>query len=86
VQLLVTVLQRVWRMLSEEEQQHYSELFAPYLKGHAGQYVDTQPQARLCRRKSPGTGSVSYYLYGGGGGGRGQHSAVASLLARKNTG
>jgi len=39
VQLLVTVLQRVWRMLSEEDQQHYSELFAPYLKGHAGQYV-----------------------------------------------
>jgi hypothetical protein len=39
VQLLVTVLQRVWRMLSGEDQQHYSELFAPYLKGHAGQYV-----------------------------------------------
>jgi len=26
-------------MLSEDDQQHYSELFAPYLKGHAGQYV-----------------------------------------------
>lgn len=39
VQLLVTVLQRVWRMLTEEDQQRYADLFAPYLKGHAGQYV-----------------------------------------------
>jgi hypothetical protein len=39
VQLLVTVLQRVWRMLSEDDQQRYAELFAPYLKGHAGQYI-----------------------------------------------
>ena len=39
VQLLVTVLQRVWRMLSEEDQQRYADLFAPYLKKHAGQYV-----------------------------------------------
>jgi len=39
VQLLVTVLQRVWRMLSEEDQQRYGELFAPYLQGHAGHYV-----------------------------------------------
>jgi len=39
VQLLVTVLQRVWRMLLEADQQRYADLFAPYLKGHAGQYV-----------------------------------------------
>jgi len=39
IQLLVTVLQRVHRMLSEEEQARYAERFAPYLKGHAGQYV-----------------------------------------------
>lgn len=39
VQLLVTVLQRVHRMLHEADQQHYAEDFAPYLKGHAGQYV-----------------------------------------------
>jgi hypothetical protein len=39
VQLPVTVLQRVWRMLTEEDQQRYANLFAPYLKGHAGQYV-----------------------------------------------
>jgi len=39
VQRLVTVLQRVWRMLSEEDQPRYADLFAPYLKGHAGQYV-----------------------------------------------
>jgi len=39
VQLLVTVLQRVQRMLSEADQELYAELFAPYTKGHAGQYV-----------------------------------------------
>ena len=39
IQLLVTVLQRVHRMLSEEEQARHAERFAPYLKGHAGQYV-----------------------------------------------
>jgi hypothetical protein len=39
VQLLVTVLQRVQRMLSKEDQQRYAELLAPYLKGHPGQYV-----------------------------------------------
>ncbi len=39
VQLLVEVLQRVQRMLNEADQQRYGEAFAPYLKGHAGQYV-----------------------------------------------
>ncbi len=39
VQLLVEVLQRVERMLNEVDQVHYSEAFAPYLKGHAGHYV-----------------------------------------------
>jgi len=39
VQLLVEVLQRVHRMLNEDDQEHYAEPFAPYLKGHAGQYV-----------------------------------------------
>jgi len=39
VQLLVTVLQRVHRMLSEADRQRYADLLAPYLKGHAGQYV-----------------------------------------------
>ena len=39
VQLLVTVLQRVWRMLSAADQTRYADLFAPYLKGHAGHYV-----------------------------------------------
>jgi hypothetical protein len=47
VQLLVTVLQRVWRMLSEEEQQRYGKLFAPYLQGHAGHYVDRLKKADL---------------------------------------
>lgn len=39
VQLLVEVLQRTQRMLREADQQRYAEAFAPYLKGHAGQYV-----------------------------------------------
>ena len=39
VQLLVEVLQRVHRMLNEADQVRYTEAFAPYLKGHAGQYV-----------------------------------------------
>jgi hypothetical protein len=39
LQLLVEVLQRVHRMLSEEDQQQYAEAFAPYLKGSSGQYI-----------------------------------------------
>jgi len=39
VQLLVEVLQRVERILSELDKAHYSEAFAPYLKGHSGHYV-----------------------------------------------
>ena len=39
LQLLVEVLQRVHRMLTEEDKAHYSDLFAPYIQGHAGQYV-----------------------------------------------
>ena len=39
LQLLVEVLQRVHRMLSAEDQQQYTEAFAPYLKGSSGQYI-----------------------------------------------
>ena len=39
LQLLVEVIQRVYRMLSEGDQEKYVEAFGPYLKGHAGQYV-----------------------------------------------
>jgi len=39
LQLLVEVLQRVYRMLKGEDQSHYAEEFAPYIQGHAGQYV-----------------------------------------------
>jgi hypothetical protein len=39
VQLLVEVLQRVERILSKLDKAHYSEAFAPYLKGHSGHYV-----------------------------------------------
>jgi len=39
LQLLVEVLQRVHRMLSEEDQEHYKEDFESYLQGTSGQYV-----------------------------------------------
>jgi hypothetical protein len=39
LQLLVEVLQRVHRMLREEDQDHYREVFEPYLQGTSGQYV-----------------------------------------------
>lgn len=39
VQLLVEVLQRVERSLSEVDRVQYAGAFAPYLKGHAGHYV-----------------------------------------------
>ena len=39
LQLLVEVLQRVHRLLTEEDQRGYTEVFAPYIQGHAGQYV-----------------------------------------------
>lgn len=39
LQLLVEVLQRVHRMLKEEDQKGYAEVFAPFIEGHAGQYV-----------------------------------------------
>jgi hypothetical protein len=39
LQLLVEAVQRLQRVLSEADQQRYAELLAPYLQGHAGQYV-----------------------------------------------
>jgi hypothetical protein len=39
VQLLVEVLQRVERMLNASDQERYAADFAPYVQGHAGQYV-----------------------------------------------
>lgn len=39
MQLLVEVLQRVHRMLSAEDQDRYAEDFAPYIQGHAGQFI-----------------------------------------------
>jgi hypothetical protein len=37
--LLIEVIQRVHRMLSETDRRHYEEAFAPYMKGTSGQYV-----------------------------------------------
>ena len=39
LQLLVEVLQRVERMLSEEDQLRNAGVFQPYLQGHPGQYM-----------------------------------------------
>lgn len=39
LQLLVEVVQRVHRLLNEEEQVRYAGDFAPYLQGKSGQYV-----------------------------------------------
>jgi len=39
LQLLVEVLQRVHRMLSEEDQEHYKKDFEAYLQGTSGQYI-----------------------------------------------
>jgi hypothetical protein len=39
LQLLVEVVQRVHRMLTAADQQHYTAAFAPYLKGTSGQYI-----------------------------------------------
>jgi len=39
VQLLVEVLQRVQRMLNKSDQERYAADLAPYVQGHAGQYV-----------------------------------------------
>jgi hypothetical protein len=38
LQLLVEVLQRVHRMLQEDDQKRYGDLFAPYIRGTSGQY------------------------------------------------
>jgi hypothetical protein len=39
LQLLVEVLQRVHRILDEDDQQRYADDFAAYLKGSSGQYI-----------------------------------------------
>jgi len=39
LQLLVEALQRMYRILSEEDQKQKEEIFMPYMEGHSGQYV-----------------------------------------------
>ena len=39
LKLLVEVLQRVQRMLFTEDQERYAKFFAPFIRGHAGQFV-----------------------------------------------
>jgi hypothetical protein len=38
LQLLIEVVQRVWRVLTEEDQARYASVFESYLQGTAGQY------------------------------------------------
>src|SRR4030042_4737817 len=47
LQLLVEVLQRVSRMLSESDQIRYAELLQPFLQGHPGWYVYQMKQAEF---------------------------------------
>ncbi|MBU1880104.1 MAG: hypothetical protein KJ734_14250 [Chloroflexi bacterium] len=53
LQLLVTVLQRLWRVLSAPDQAREAATFAPYLKGTASQFCyrlkDDQPRTELER-------------------------------------
>jgi hypothetical protein len=61
LQLLVEVLQRTHRMLSEEEQTQYAEVFEAYLVGHAGKYIyrlKTEDYAKHLQ----GIGRVMQYL------------------------
>lgn len=39
LELLLVVIQRLWRILSEADQAQWAELFAPYVKESAGQYT-----------------------------------------------
>ena len=39
LQLMVEVIQHVHRMMGEAEQKKYADFFAPYNKGHSGQYI-----------------------------------------------
>ncbi len=39
LELLITVIQRLWRILSAADQARWGELFAPYVKESAGQYT-----------------------------------------------
>jgi hypothetical protein len=39
LELLIVVIQRLWRILSEAEQAQWAELFSPYVKESAGQYT-----------------------------------------------
>src|SRR4030042_1167182 len=47
LQLLVEVLQRIPRMLSESDQIRYAELLQPFLQGHPGWYVYQMKQAEF---------------------------------------
>ena len=53
LQLLVTVLQRVWRILSAPDQAREAAAFAPYLQGTANQFCyrlkEDEPQTELAR-------------------------------------
>lgn len=67
IQLLVEVLQRVWRMLSEDDQPQYNALFRPYTGGTSSQYT---------YQIEPGEGQSHLEAIGGV-----MHTLVAALAA-----
>lgn len=39
LELLITAIQRLWRILTKEDQRQYEEIFHPYIKESSGQYT-----------------------------------------------
>jgi len=62
LQLLVEALQRVYRMLSEADQKRDSEIFAPYLQGHSGQYIYRIKGKGKSKEHLQRIGEVIYHL------------------------
>lgn len=63
LRLLVEVLQRMYRVLSEADQERYADEFGPYLKGKAGQYV-YRVKAGESEQHLQGIGELMHKLVG----------------------
>jgi len=62
LQLLVEAIQRVQRILSEADQQHLTESFAPYIKGTAGHYTYRVKGKEAVQEHLQQVGSAIYHL------------------------
>ena len=60
--LAVEAVQRLARLMSEEEQQRFSELLAPYTQGDAGQYVYRVKGKRASEQALQQVGESLYHL------------------------